>query len=174
MPHSATYQVSATWAGGNSSRQVSPGPGETKDIELRLYEEDRIYLITVDYVLQPNGSRDFSASDCERGTKKATAREKGTLGNVLRFCLPSSKPDSAIYDVVCHQRPDEITFDSRAEGGGLVDMGPVDCDSVTEAPEGGYTRNTIVCRVGHVYVVNTYEGCFAKFIIKSIEPRGSR
>jgi hypothetical protein len=52
---------------------------------------------------------------------------------------------------------------------GFYDAGAVPLASVNEAGERGYSTQSRPCVVGHVYVVRTFDGHYAKFAVLNIE-----
>lgn len=48
---------------------------------------------------------------------------------------------------------------------GVLDLGAVDFDTVSEIPDEGYSKN-IRCTPGHVYIVSTHDGSIVKILIE--------
>lgn len=70
--------------------------------------------------------------------------------------------DKSETDIVFENDPNP---DMAARG--VMDLGKVDFDSVTDIPDEGY--NTVVsAKAGHVYLVLTHDNNFAKILVKSI------
>jgi hypothetical protein len=150
------------------------GPGEAIELELKLFRS-RNFVATLDYVFQTNGSRDLASPECQRGTLTLSSSfEGGAPRNTVKFTVPSD-PRHAMdhfHDLQFSQQADKATFSSHYSGGrgnGFFDAGPVELDSIKEAPESGYSMDSKECQRGHVYLVRTQEGRYVKFLVKSIE-----
>jgi hypothetical protein len=145
--------------------KFTPPEGATAVRDLKLYPRHRI---VIDYVYQPDGSRNFTSGDLKTGTINWGLYE-GSLdlsdGKIER---PGPGEDLRLY-----QEKGRLYFRIFHAGGpnGFYDAGAVPLDSVTEAADKGYTtQGNRPCKVGHVYVVRTREeDNYAKFIVKSME-----
>jgi hypothetical protein len=63
----------------------------------------------------------------------------------------------------------DIVFDDHPDiaASGVIDLGSVDFDEVNSVPDNGYSTE-VSAKPGHVYIVGTHDGSFAKIYIKSI------
>jgi hypothetical protein len=143
-------------------------PSEKKEVEITLFP---FKTVTIDYVFQPDGTRDLENPSCKRGTIKLSARfESGKSQNSLKFTLLSDKPGSS--ELVLEQINEKINFSMAGTTygkNGYSDGGVWDFDSAKEAPAKGYGSSDRTPLIRHVYFVKTNEGCYAKFIVKSID-----
>jgi len=142
----------------------------TAVIDLQLYPHRRIYL---EYVYQPDGSRDFTSGDLV--TKALDWKHDNTVDKGLIFSqgtitrLPN--------DITLTQRKDILYFRTYYGAGkyrnGCYDEGLVDFASVRAAAENASRYREVFLprvQVGHVYVVKTLQGpCYAKFIVLTDE-----
>jgi hypothetical protein len=167
---SVKMNVTASASGyAYNSVTIAPLEGELQIVDLELF---RSLKVVIDYVYQADGSDDFSSDNVERGTIKWTV---GSLGaDFSERGLVEQYEDELIRDLELRQDGNKLKFDIFYvnERNGYCDMGAVDFDSVEEAPKTDYTTNPMPCVAGHVYVVKTYEGNYAKFIVTSISQAG--
>jgi hypothetical protein len=148
------------------SIRFAPSAGETATKNLTLY---RNHKIVIDYVYQADGSRSFAGGKLKTGTLEWGNGHQGldfSDGRVEEY-----EPKS-LRDIEMRQDQDKLKFaifyvDSEIKNG-FYDAGAAEFDSVVEAAEKGYDTNPKLCVIGHVYVVRTYEGHYAKFIVKEI------
>jgi len=164
----AEHDVVASKSGyAYHSSRFTPPEGGVATEDLRLYPKRRI---VIDYVYQANGSRDFTSGDMQTGTIDWLVGDGGvdfSEGEVEKY-----EPDD-LRDLELRQEQDVLKFRVVYANGrnGFYDAGPVPFDSVAEAAETGYATGEKPCKVGHVYVVRTYEeDNYAKFIVKSPKP----
>jgi hypothetical protein len=163
---SVKMNVTASASGyAHDSVTIAPLEGKLQIVDLVLF---RILKAVIDYVYQPDGSDDFTSDDIEKGKIEWTV---GSLGvDFSERGLVEPYEDELIRDLELRQNDNELEFDIFYvnERNGYCDMGSVDFNSVEEAPQTDYSTNPRPCVVGHVYVVKTYEGNYAKFIVTSI------
>jgi len=167
-----TSYIVKAWVPGYADCQADcrPSPDSTAVIDLALYPHRRIYL---EYVYQPDGSRNFTSGDLVTKAldwKHVNVGAKGLIfsqGTITR--LPN--------DLTLTQRRDVLYFRTyyglSKYSNGCYDEGLVDFNSVDTAAESA-SRYKVVrlprCQVGHVYVVKTLQGpCYAKFIVLTDE-----
>ena len=63
-----------------------------------------------------------------------------------------------------------VFYNSFGNGNsGFYDAGAGTLESISEAGESGYATQPKACEVGHVYVVKTLSGYYAKFVVRSVE-----
>ncbi len=144
---------------GYDTAFFSTHPGQVFDTNMTLYPARNI---TFDYVGQTNGTRDFTGSGVLRGTRTVEITKIGP-----NLVMPKNLPSD---DLRLDQIQNKLAFLCTYRGpkdNGFYDAGAVDFDSITEAPEKGYSMQRFDCVVGHVYVVKTYEGYYAKLIVKT-------
>ncbi|MBN2270442.1 MAG: carboxypeptidase regulatory-like domain-containing protein [Sedimentisphaerales bacterium] len=148
------------------SDKFTPHEGATVVKGLKLYPEHRI---TIDYVYQADGSRNFASGELQTGTIDWRPYKGGV--DFSEGQVEGYEPND-LRDLELRQEKSVLKFRVyyAKSRNGFYDAGAVSLDSVTEAAETGYTRNETPCKVGHVYVVRTYEeDNYAKFIVKSVE-----
>lgn len=161
--HGVSFRISDY---ASDSYKFTPPEGGTAVKDLKQYPR---YRIIIDYVYQKDGSRSFTSGNLQTGTIDWRPHEGGvdfSEGQVERY-----EPND-LRDIELRQEKSVLKFRVFYAKGrnGFYDAGAVALDSVTEAAETGYTRNETPCKVGHVYVVRTYEeDNYAKFIVKSVE-----
>lgn len=148
------------------SAKFTPPEGGVGAVDLELYPKRSI---TIDYVYQGDGSRNFTSGDIQAGTIDWLVGEGGvdfSDGQVEKY-----EPDD-LRDLELGQEQGVLKFRVFYVKGpnGFYDTGAVPFDSVTEAAETGYATGEKPCQVGHVYVVRTYEeDNYAKFIVKNAQ-----
>lgn len=158
---------SSSLSGDNKSVALKPGDQAQLDFALMRHRE-----VKFDYVYQPDDSRDFASGSPVKGTivmslnyrQSDIVFHEGRAGNF--------SPHDLNFDV----SEGRLNFDCNYGSGqrnGFFDLGPVVFDSVKEAPENGYSMQAKACIVGHVYVVRTYDGHYAKLIVKKIDKASS-
>ncbi len=147
------------------STNVTPLAGRTTTKNLKIY---RNHSIIIDYVYQADGSRSFTGEKLKTGTLEWVNGNDGmdfSDGRVEEY-----EPDS-LRDIEMRQNQGELKFQNFYVNGnnGFYDTGAVGFDTVVEAAEKGYNTRQKPCVAGHVYVVKTYEGNYAKFIVKEVQ-----
>jgi hypothetical protein len=147
------------------SIQFKPTAGEIVTKNLELYPN---LEIVIDYVYQADGSRNFDRGNLQTGTIEWVNSSSGGVdfsdGRVEGY-----EPES-LRDIEMRQAQDVLKFDVFYCNGqnGYYDAGAVDFESVKEAQDSGYSTGTKACIVGHTYIVKTYEGNYAKFVVRDI------
>jgi len=152
---------------GYHSVGVTPSAGQTMTVNLKLYRNRKIIL---DYVYQADGSRSFTGGELKKGTLEWVNGNKGLDFSDGR--VEDYEPKSE-WDIDMRQTQGKLGFRTSyiAAGkihNGFYDAGAVALDSIVEAAEKTYDYEEVPCVAGHVYVVKTYEGNYAKFIVKEI------
>jgi hypothetical protein len=146
---------------------ITPSAGQAMVKDFKLYRNRKIKL---DYVYQADGDRSFTGGKLQSGTLEWGNGHQGldfSDGRVEEYEHGSER------DIEMRQYQGSLKFqifyvDSKINNG-FYDAGAVTFDSVVEAAEKGYDRNAKACVAGHVYVVKTYEGNYAKFIVKEVQ-----
>lgn len=158
-----TYDVGAsTRETAVDHERIVTQEGSTSEVELYLSLPFRVLL---DYVYQPDGSRDFTSSTIKRGRIEWTPGGAGidlSRGGIAD-CNVECEPDLALS-----QKDDEAFLRVTHIGdmrNGFFDAGEVTFDSVREAATSGYATAPRPCAEHHVYVIRTYEGNYGKFIV---------
>lgn len=129
-----------------------------------LYSELRI---VIDYVYQSNGSRTLTGSEVITGT----ATWETTHGFDFEDGGPEYFEAEDLRDLELVQDGGElflrVVYISEEENGfyQVPDTRFVD---IVEAAESGYGIRRTLCSVGDVFVVRTYEGHYAKFVVQAI------
>jgi len=143
---------------------VTPPAGETVIKNLKLWYNRKAII---DYVYQADGSRSFTSGNLQKGTIEWINNHQGVDFSDGR--VEGYEPNS-LRDIEMTQSQDELEFGIFYVNGknGFYDIGAVDFDAVTEAPQTTYSLARRLCVAGHVYIVRTYEGNYAKFIVRSI------
>lgn len=159
----SAYPASSSSMNGDS-KSVALKPGDQAQINFALIHDREVKF---DYVYQPDDSRDFLPGSPVSGTivmsldfrQSDIVFQEGKAGNF--------SPHDLNFDV----SEGRLNFDCNygsGKGNGFVDLGPVVFGSVKQAPESGYNLTAKACVVGHVYVVRTYDGHYAKLVVKEI------
>jgi hypothetical protein len=164
----AEHRVVASKSGYayHSAKFTPPEGGVGAVKNLKLYPKRRI---TIDYVYQADGSRNFTSGEIQAGSIEWLVGEGGvdfSDGQVEEY-----EPDD-LRDLELRQEKGVLKFDVFYIKGpnGFYDAGAVPFEALTEAAETGYATGEKPCEVGHVYVVRTYEeDNYAKFIVKNAE-----
>ena len=120
--------------------------------------------MTLEYVYQPDGSRDFSGPGLVTGTIEWPAQGLG-----LDFEDGALEGDDAedLRDLDLIQDGTSLYFRCLylTGGNGFLKITDTSFDTIVEAPETGFAVSRTLCEVGDVFVVRTYEGHYAKFVI---------
>ncbi len=140
-------------------------PGQTIEQNFKLYAHKSI---TLNYVYQADGHTDFTSGDLHRGQLKWTDNQGGvdfSDGKVEQY-----EPES-LRDLELRLDQGQLKFRNFYVNGrnGFYNAGELDLDKVTQAKENGYSTRLASCQLGHVYIVRTYEGHYAKFKVIDIE-----
>ena len=160
--YSLTASVS-DYAFHSTGITLPAGGTVTRDLKLR-YNRKAI----IDYVYQADGSRNFTGGNIQKGTIEWI--NGGYQGVDFSDGKVEGYEPNSLRDIEMRQSQNELEFSIFYGNGrnGFYDMGAVDFDAVTEAPQTTYSLAKRLCIVGHVYIVRTYEGNYAKFIVRSI------
>ncbi|MDD5063604.1 MAG: carboxypeptidase-like regulatory domain-containing protein [Phycisphaerae bacterium] len=152
-----------------ASANITPAKGKTTIKDIALYPNLKI---VIDYVYQADGSRNFAGGDLQTGTIEWVNGSDGidfSDGRVEGYEQESTR------DIDMWQAPDGLRFNicygnaqQKEQQNGYYDAGIADFNSVTEASETGYWMDRRPCKVGHTYVVRTFEGNYAKFVVRDI------
>ena len=120
--------------------------------------------MTLEYVYQPNGSRDFSGPGLVTGTIEWPAQglgldfEDGALEGY-------DAEDLRDLDLIQDGTSLFVRCVYQTSENGFLKITDETFETITEAPENGYDTSRVACNVGDVFVVRTYEGHYAKFVI---------
>jgi len=139
--------------------------GQTIEQNFKLYAHK---TITINYVYQADGHTDFTSGDLHRGQLKWTDNQGGvdfSDGKVEQY------ESESLRDLELSLDQGKLKFRNFYVNGrnGFYDAGELDLDEVTQAKENSYSIKPTPCQLGHVYVVKTYEGHYAKFKVIDIE-----
>jgi serine/threonine protein kinase len=134
------------------------------------------YTVNIKYVFQPDEtSRNLTYSKCQHDECNfSNGQINGKLASSLdiRIVTPSDtrySPDFYLTQIG-YQLCFVYNYFQSEKGGGLFDAWPiVNMDDFKEAPIEGYAQQYIPCLVGHLYLVKTLEGRYAKFIVSSVK-----
>ena len=160
---SGEYEVTATAEGYDYHTHLITLPERTAAIvNLKIYPNR---TIIIDYVYQADGSRSFTGGQLQTGTIEWLNGEGGVDFSEGQVAGGDSQDLSMV------QEEDILRFEAIDPNGqnGFYDGGLADFDSVTEAADTGYSTDSKLSKVGHVYVLRTGEGNYAKFIVQSFE-----
>lgn len=165
------YFLIEAWADGyaNYHRVFDIKPDTVTKKTLQLFPNRQVVLR---YVYQPDGSPSFTDGALQSGT--VTLKHNENPGHGLTFS--AGQITQRCEDLRLEQFDDKLFFDaclgSRTHEVGNYDTGLTNFEHVTEADTGdaNYTPIMTPCRVGHVYVVRTYDkGHYAKFQVLADE-----
>lgn len=150
------------------AQNVTPPAGGTYNRNLWLYPPGQI---TIEYVYQANGTRNFTGGNLEMGTIEwefGSNMGMDFSDGIVKCC-------GLGRDINLEQQYDALFFINYYGNGngngsnGFYDVGRVDFASVTQASIGPYTLSQKPCKLGHVYVVKTCDELYyAKFVIRAI------
>lgn len=136
-------------------------PGETKSVELILC---RSKVVSLSYCYQPNGGRSFKQLPV--GAIKLEPPQFGLL-----FAKGVAHATTVSDDLRVGFYKHKLCFSNFHIGrkdNGYYDAGAVPLANVSEAAADGYDSNHAPVVVGHVYVVRTFDGKYAKFRVNSV------
>jgi formylglycine-generating enzyme required for sulfatase activity len=148
----------------NNYKTVSIKPSTAVQLDFILFQHR---TVAIDYLYQPDDSHDF-AGNVSRGT--IVMRTGSSFGAAV-FHQGKAEQKGQPNDITVEVVADRLSFRcfyKSSKGNGFIDLGEVAFDGVTQAPETGYSMSERPCLVGHVYVVRTYDGKYAKFAVKKI------
>ncbi len=144
---------------------LTPSAGEITTKNLKLYPN---LGIVIDYVYQADGSRNFTGGSLKTGTIKWVV---GGYGVDFSDGKAEGYEPESLRDIEMRQIQGKLNFDIsyvNEKQNGFYDAGDATFESVKEAAETGYRTDMKPCKAGHTYVVKTYEGNYAKFVVRSI------
>ncbi len=147
------------------SKYVKTEAGEAATQDIKIFPN---LSIVIDYVYQADGNRSFTGGELHTGTIEwANGDHKGADFSEGKAVTYNSKSPR---DIEITQEQRELKFFVTYVTGenGFYDAGDADFESVTEAGENDYSTRAKPCIIGHTYVVRTFEGNYAKFIVKNI------
>ena len=135
-------------------------------VDLALIPEMKM---EIDYVYQPDGSRDFSGPGVASGTIEWPAQG---LGFDFEDGMLEGYDEEDLRDLDLIQDGTSLFVRCVYLTGenGFLKVLDTDFEALTEARVDGYDVGGTLCEVGDVFVVRTYEGHYAKFVILAIEP----
>lgn len=146
-------------------QEITIEPGAVLEPVLYLVPESRL---EIDFVYQPNGTRWFKDEDAISGTVTWHDEKLGldfSDGKVETYERGSRSDLKLVWhdDTLC------LGFEFGPRGRTeFYDAGPRVFERVSEASRWGYSHKPIPVMQGHVYVIKTYEGNYAKFIIRDL------
>jgi hypothetical protein len=120
----------------------------------------------VEYVYQPNGSTSFEGSKVKRGTVVWNSAPRSGMA-FAQGTVESRGP----CDLALVQEQAQVSFHascSRGKNCGLYDEGAATFDAIKDVKPMRIGAVPCPCLADHVYVVETTEGKFAKFVVKEI------
>ena len=125
--------------------------------------------MTFEYMYQPDGSRDFSGPRLVTGTIEWAAQG---LGFDFEDGMPEGYDEEDLQDLDLIQDGTSLFVRCIYLTGenGFLKVADTGFEALAEAPTEGYGVNRVLCEVGDVFVVRTYEGHYAKFVIRAIAP----
>lgn len=151
------------------SANITPAKGKTTIKDMTLYPNLKI---VIDYVYQADGSRNFAGGDLKKGTLEWA---NGSNGADFSDGKVEGYESESVRDIDMSQNQDVLKFNicygnglQKEQHNGYYDAGSADFNSITKATETGYWTDMKPCKVGHTYVVKTYEGNYAKFVVRDI------
>lgn len=154
----STYQTAWTYV----TSQVSEAP---EPVEVTLFAK---WQIVLEYVYQPDGRTSFIENGLLRGELTWIAYVGGVdfEDGVVEYY-----DQDDVRDLELGQLGDDLSFRIFYQTGanGIYDAGEVAFETVSEAASEGYQTGPMPCLLDHVYVVRTYEGHYAKFVVRVIE-----
>ena len=159
-------------------------PAQPPDIPVEQLGADHLHVlrfykmrdVEIEYVYQPDGSRDFTAGNLQSRTATILADPNSGGFRLDTGAMVSNRDWRGIR---IRDELGELQFYMRyVEGGsakqGFYDAGKVSFESITEASEGGrndaFSSARKPVNFNHVYVVRTMDGNYAKFIVRKIAP----
>jgi hypothetical protein len=157
--------IAATSGYAGVSANITPAKGKTTIKDIKLYPNLKI---VIDYVYQADGSRNFTSGDLKKGSIKWANGSEGV--DFSDGKAEGYEPES-LRDIEMRQDQDVLKFQiyyGNRQQNGFYDAGDADFNSVTKAAETGYSMEMRPCIAGHTYVVKTYEGNYAKFVVRDI------
>lgn len=133
--------------------------------DFTLYSQLRA---VIDYVYQRDGSRTFMGS----GAIAGSATWETTYGFDFDDGAPEYYEADDLRDLELEQDGGNLTlrvvYLSDQENG-FYQVTDTDFDAIIEAAESGYGIRRVSVEVGDVFVVRTYEGHYAKLVVRAIE-----
>ena len=157
------YELMATAEGYDyQTYMITLSEREAAIVHFKIYPNRSIII---DYVYQADGSRDFTTGSLQTGTIEWLNGSGGVDFSRGQVAGGDGQDLSMV------QQADILRFEATEPNGlnSFYDSGLVDFDSVLEVTETGYSTDSRLCKVGHVYVARTGEGNYAKFIIQSFK-----
>jgi hypothetical protein len=139
--------------------------------DLILWKQKKIVL---DFVYQPDGSRDFTKGDLKPQTVEWHPHSGPMLFKEGKVNRETRQPDLELFAV----RENLFFYNGVyvTSGNGVYSAGEVPFDSVVEAKEGNHhyrdshdgDERGLPVKKNHVYVVKTYTGEYVKLIVRDI------
>jgi len=161
-----TYRLWASKRGfATDFFQTILDPGEHEQLNLLASRNARL---DIEFAYQPDGSRRFDRGGTVTGH---LAWVNGAGGLDFSDGRVEGYEKDSLRDLEFRQKDGKLLFDISYVGSlrnGFYDAGPVSFRSVRRATTSGYTTAKKPCIEGHVYLVRTYEGHYAKFVVSRI------
>jgi hypothetical protein len=157
--------IASTEGYAGVSTEVTPAKGKTTIKDIKLYPNLKI---VIDYVYQADGSRNFTGGGLKKGSIKWA---NGSDGVDFSDGKAEGYEPQSLRDIEMRQDQGKLNFQifyGNGQQNGFYDAGDADFESVKEASETGYFMDMKPCKVGHTYVVKTFENNYAKFVVRSI------
>lgn len=155
------YATDSQWL--RKPNGTSPAQVDLPDLVLHIQKQ-----VSFDWVYQPNGTTTFD-SGLQQGTTTVLSSVEGDSDHCgFIFATETvTRPTADVYFGDGKRYP--YGFWANNGIGGVIDMGPIALESVTEAPETGYRDQRTPVMVGHTYCVYTKDGSsYAKLHVTSM------
>jgi len=163
---SAEHTIFTAYSGlAYDTTKFTPSADQTIVEDLKLFPHLKVII---DYVYQPDSSRSFVEGPLQADTIEWFISDGYGVDFSEGFAEGYDR--GSLRDIEIRQDMEAIKFHVTYTNGknGFCALGPVDFDSVEKAPSTSYRTKAKPCEIGHVYVVRTYEGHYAKFVVVDI------
>ena len=143
---------------------VAPTDGARCEANFTLL---KIKKVTLDYAFQADGTKSFEGGNLRSGQ---IVFQKPSFGFIFSEGRAQST-GGVSDDLRLGVEHGQLCFRNFMVNGtvGFYDAGAIPLASVKEAGERDYSTQSRPCVAGHVYVVRTFDGHYAKFAVQDIE-----